>query len=319
MSGRLPEVEWIWRDGEFIPWGEAKVHVLSLAVQFGSSVFEGMRCYETPRGLAIFRLQAHLRRLFDSCRVYRIELPHSADDLAAACTAVVERNGLSECYVRPTIVRGYGSSSMVPDESPVETYIAAWPWGAYLGEEALTQGVDVCVSSWQRMQPNTFPAVAKAAGHYTNAQLIKMEAIAHGYVEAIALGPGGLVSEGSGQNLFLVRDGTLIAPAIDGTALPGITQNSVLTIAEDLSIPVVRQAVPRETLYTADELFFTGTATEVTPIRSVDRITIGEGRAGPITMQLQQQYLAVVHGKVPDKHGWLTYVNRPAEVGASEG
>ena len=321
MAGQLTgiEAEWIWRDGEFIPWAEAKIHILSLAVQFGSSIFEGMRCYSTPQGPAIFRLDAHLRRLYDSCRVYRIELSHSADDLTGACTDLVDRNGLNECYLRPTIVRGYGAASMAPEGSPVETYVAAWQWGAYLGAEALEQGVDVCVSSWQRMAPNTFPAVAKAGGHYTNAQLIKMEAMAHGYVEAIALGPGGLVSEGSGQNLFLVRDGTLILPAIDGTSLQGITQDSVLQIADDLNIPVLRQAVPRETLYTADELFFTGTATEVTPIRSVDRITIGEGRAGPITKKLQQRFLATVHGEVEDTHGWLTHVKKSAEVGASAG
>ena len=321
MAGQYTGVEadWIWRDGEFIPWADAKVHVLSLAVQFGSSIFEGMRCYSTPDGPAIFRLDAHLRRLTDSCKVYRIEMPYDADDLSAACTSVVDRNGLNECYVRLTIVRGYGASSMAPEGSPVETYITPWRWGAYLGPEALEQGVDVCVSSWQRMAPNTFPATAKAGGHYTNAQLIKMEAMAHGYVEAIALGPGGLVSEGSGQNVFLVRDGTLVLPAIDGTSLQGITQDSVLHIAADLSIPVQRQVVPRETLYTADELFFTGTATEVTPIRSVDRITIGEGRAGPITKKLQQRFLATVHGEVEDTRGWLTHVNRSAEVASAKG
>ena len=314
MAGQYAGVEgeWIWRDGEFIPWADAKIHVLSLAVQFGSSIFEGMRCYSTPDGPAIFRLDAHLRRLADSCKVYRIEMPYGADDLSAACTSVVDRNGLNECYVRPTIVRGYGAASMAPEGSPVETYVAAWRWGAYLGPEALEQGVDVCVSSWQRMAPNTFPAIAKAGGHYTNAQLIKMEAMAHGYVEAIALGPGGLVSEGSGQNVFLVRDSTLILPAIDGTSLQGITQDSVLQIAADLSVPVRREAVPRETLYTADELFFAGTATEVTPIRSVDRITIGEGRAGPITKKLQQRFVATVHGEVEDTHGWLTHVKKSA-------
>ena len=312
MASKLTEAAWIWKDGEFIPWHDAKIHILSLAVQFGSSVFEGIRCYSTPRGPAIFRLAEHLRRLQDSCRVYRIELPFSAAQLTAACTAAVLRNELESCYIRPMVVRGYGAPGMTPAGSPVETYIAAWPWGPYLGAEALELGVDVCVSSWQRMAPNTFPASAKAAGHYTNAQLIKMEALAHGYVEAIALGPGGLVSEGSGQNLFLVRDGALITPAVDGTSLLGITQDSVVRIAEDLSIPVRRQAVPREMLYTADELFFTGTASEVTPIRSVDRIPIGAGRAGPITCRVQERFLALASGEAEDVHDWLTPVRAEA-------
>ncbi len=308
MSSKLEEAKWIWKDGEFIPWKDATVHVLSLAVQFGSSVFEGIRCYRTPRGPAIFRLDAHLRRLVDSCKVYRIEMPHGPGELAEACVAAVVRNELEVCYIRPTVLRGYGAPGMTPVGSPVETYIPSWPWGTYLGEEALEQGVDVCVSSWARMQPNTFPASAKAAGHYANAQLIKMEALAHGYIEAIALGPSGLVSEGSGQNLFLVRDGELICPAVDGTFLLGITQDSVMRIAADLSIPVRRQSVPREMLYTADELFFSGTATEVTPIRSVDRIQVGEGRAGPVTRRIQERFLAIAGGEVEDLHNWLTPV-----------
>jgi branched-chain amino acid aminotransferase len=308
MSGRIGESEWIWKDGDFIRWGDAKVHVLSLAVQFGNSVFEGIRCYETPSGPAIFRLPEHIRRLCDSCKVYRMDLPHSAEDLAAACVAVVDRNNLRSCYVRPTIVRGYGAAGMYPVESPVECYIAAWPWGAYLGPEALSQGVDVCVTSWHRPAPNTFPAVAKSAGHYNNAQLMKMEAMANGYAEAIALGPSGLVSEGSGQNVFLVRDGVLITPQSDGTWLFGVTRDAVLTIAADLDIPVKEMSVPREMLYTADELFFSGTATEVTPIRSVDRITVGKGRGGPVTMRIQEHFLKVAQGEIPDHHGWLTHV-----------
>lgn len=307
-TGKLEEVPWIWKDGVFIPWQDATVHVLSLALQFGSSVFEGMRCYQTPNGPAIFRLDAHLRRLVDSCKVYRIEMRYGVDELRKACSAAVVKNDLESCYIRPTVVRGYGAPGMTPGGSPVETYIPAWPWGAYLGDEALEKGVDVCVSSWQRMAPNTFPAAAKAAGHYTNAQLIKMEALAHGYAEAIALGPSGLVSEGSGQNLFLVRDGELITPAVDGTSLQGITQDSVMKIADDLSIPVRRQSVPREMLYTADELFFTGTASEVTPIRSVDRIEVGDGVAGPVTRRVQAHYLAVAKGEAEDRHGWLTPV-----------
>jgi branched-chain amino acid aminotransferase len=291
-----------------VRWHDARVHVLSLAVQFGSSVFEGIRCYATPDGPAIFRLHDHLRRLQDSCRIYRMDLAYSLDELVAACAAAVERNGLQECYLRPMVLRGYGAAGMHPVDSPVEVYVCAWPWGTYLGAEALEQGVDVGVSSWQRMAPNTFPAMAKAAGNYNNAQLIKMEAVANGYAEGIAVSPSGLLSEGSGQNVFLVRDGTLITPVLDGTNLTGITRNTIVTLASDLEIPVREQPVPREALYTADELFFTGTATEVTPIRSVDRITIGSGRAGPVTKQLQRRFLQVVRGEVADQWGWRTLV-----------
>ncbi len=308
MSVKLEQSDWIWRDGEFIAWDDAKIHILTLAVQFGSSVFEGIRCYQTANGPAIFRLADHMRRMRRSCRVYRMELSYTDEELIEACKTAVERNGLEECYLRTVVLRGYGAAGMNPEGSPIETYIACWPWGTYLGVEALEQGVDVCVSSWQRMAPNTYPSEAKAAGHYTNAQLIKMDALAMGFVEGIALGPGGLVSEGSGQNLFLVVDGVLITPSVDGTSLSGITQDSVLTLAHDLGIPVRRQSVPREMLYTADELFFTGTASEVTPIRSVDRITVGEGRCGSITRQLQQRFLAVVRGEADDRHGWLTAV-----------
>jgi branched-chain amino acid aminotransferase len=312
MSTRLIETDWIWKDGEFIPWADAKVHVLSLAVQFGSSVFEGIRCYRTPHGPSIFRLRDHIRRLFDSCRIYRMDPAHSFDAMTAACSALVDRNELEECYIRPMVLRGYGSAGMNPVSSPVETYICCFPWGTYLGEDALQAGVDVCVSTWQRPEPNTFPALAKGAGHYNNAQLIKMEAVANGYVEAIALGPGGLVSEGSGQNLFLVRDGVLLTPPLDGTSLAGITRASLIAIAADLGIPFREQIVPREMLYTADELFFTGTAAEVTPIRSVDRIPVRSGGMGPVTRRLQKRFLEIAHGEAPDTHGWLTRVSRSA-------
>jgi branched-chain amino acid aminotransferase len=308
MSSRIVEAEWIWKDGEFVRWRDATVHLLSLAVQFGSSVFEGIRCYETPRGPAVFRLNEHMRRLQDSCRVYRIELRWSAAELVEASKTTVARNGFSSCYLRPMVLRGYGPAGMNPENCPIDTYIPAWPWGTYLGADALEAGVDVCVSTWQRPEPNTFPALAKAAGNYNNAQLIKMEAVANGYAEAIALGPSGLVSEGSGQNLFLVRDGVLITPLLDGTSLAGITRDSVLTIARDLSIVVQQKEVPRETLYTADELFFTGTAAEITPIRSVDRIPVGTGRTGPVTRELQKRFMQTVHGEVEDRYGWLSYV-----------
>jgi branched-chain amino acid aminotransferase len=308
MSSRIVEAEWIWKDGEFVRWHDATVHLLSLAVQFGSSVFEGIRCYETPRGPAVFRLNEHMRRLQDSCRVYRMELRWTAAELAEACRATVARNGFSSCYLRPMVLRGYGPAGMNPVNCPIDTYIPAWPWGTYLGADALEAGVDVCVSTWQRPEPNTFPALAKAAGNYNNAQLIKMEAVANGYAEAIALGPSGLVSEGSGQNLFLVRDGVLITPVLDGTSLAGITRDSVLTIARDLGLVVQQKEVPRETLYTADELFFTGTAAEITPIRSVDRIPVGAGRTGPVTRELQKRFMQTVHAEIEDRHGWLSYV-----------
>jgi len=304
----IQEGKWIWRDGEIVPWHDANVHILSLAVQFGTSLFEGVRAYPTPDGPAIFRWNDHLRRLYDSCHIYRMDPKWSPQELTQAVCDLVERNGLESCYIRPMVLRGYGDAGMMPRESPIQTYLSCWPWGTYLGEGALEHGVDVCVSSWQRPQPNTFPSLAKAAGHYNNAQLIKMEATANGFAEAIALGPGGLVSEGSGQNVFIVRDGVLLTTGVDGTILSGITRASIITIARDLGIPVDAHPIPREMLYTADEVFFTGTAAEVTPVRSVDRITVGAGVTGPVTRALQTRFLDTVHGRVADEHGWLTHV-----------
>lgn len=309
MSTGLTGSEWIWKDGEFIPWGEAKTHILSLAVQFGSSIFEGIRAYETERGPAIFRLRAHIRRLMDSCKIYRMTPGQELEEIEKAVLATVRKNGLKDCYIRPMVVRGYGSAGLNPEASPVESYICAWPWGTYLGEGALEAGVDACVSSWMRAHPNTFPVQAKAAGHYNAAQLMKMEAMANGYVEAIAVGPSGLVSEGSGQNVFLVRDGALLTPFLDGTNLTGITRHSIIEIARDLGYEVREGQVARETLYTADELFFAGTASEVTPIRSVDRIPVGEGKAGPVTLAIQRRFMEIVRGEAPDPWGWLTYVD----------
>ncbi len=309
MSGTLTGSEWIWKDGEFLPWADATVHVLSLAVQFGNSIFEGIRCYDTDDGPAIFQLDAHLRRLEHSCKIYRMEVPHSLDELREGCRSVIRKNGLGACYLRPTVVRGYGAAGMYPAGSPVETYLACWPWGAYLGEEALAQGVDVCVSTWNRPAPNTFPVLAKSAGHYNNAQLIKMEAVANGYAEAIVLGPSGVLSEGSGQNVFLVIDGQLVTPPLDGTSLAGITRRAVIDIADHLGIDTEERTVPRELLYIADELFFTGTASEITPIRSVDRIAIGSGARGPVTEKLQNVFMDVVGGRQPRFKDWLTPVN----------
>ncbi|HSG09051.1 MAG TPA: branched-chain amino acid transaminase [Longimicrobiales bacterium] len=307
-TSKLSGSEWIWADGEFVPWGEAKVHLLAVAVQFGSSMFEGIRCYETEHGPRIFRLREHIRRLHDSCKIYRMPLKHSVDVLVEACRDTVRKNDLGDCYVRPMVLWGYGSAGMLPFDSPLETYVAAWPWGTYLGEDALAKGVDVCVSSWNRAHPNTFPVLAKAAGNYVNAQLIKMEAVANGYVEGIALSPSGLVSEGSGQNLFLVRDGMVITPFLDGSSLAGITRDAVISIAQDLGYKVREQDVPRESLYTVDEMFFTGTASEVTPIRSVDRIPVGAGARGPVTEAIQKRFMDTVRGRVEDARGWLTRV-----------
>jgi branched-chain amino acid aminotransferase len=304
------ESDWIWKNGEFVPWHDAQLHLLSTAVQFGTSVFEGIRAYDTPKGPAIFRLKAHIRRLTDSAKIYRM-LPEKfgAAEFEAAVLATVRKNGLSDCYVRPMILRGYGSISLSPYQSPVDSYIAVWPWGAYLGDEALKNGVDVCVSSWWRAYPNTIPVSSKAGGHYVSAQLMKMEALENGYVDAIALGPSGLVSEGSGMNVFLVRDGVVITPFLDGTSLHGITRSAVIQLAEDLGYSVKEQHVPRESLYTADEVFFTGTAAEVTPVRSVDRIPVGTGTAGPVALALQKHFLETVHGENDDPNGYLTYVN----------
>jgi len=308
MSGKLVETEFIWRDGEFIRWQDATLHLLSTAVQFGTSMFEGIRSYDTPKGPCVFRLDTHVERLFHSCRIYRMEPEYSQQEIIDACLATVARNGLTDCYIRPIVLRGYGSAGLHPDDSPIETYVATWPWGAYLGVDALENGVDVCVSSWARPARNTFPVQAKAAGHYNNAQLIKMEAVANGYSEGLVLSTDGRLSEGGGQNVFLVRGGTLVTPELDGTLLRGVTRDAVITMAADLGIEVQERPVPREDLYTADEVFFTGTATEVTPIRSVDRITVGEGKAGPVTKAVQKRFLGVVKGEEEDVHGWLTPV-----------
>lgn len=309
MAATIPATRWIWKDGALIPWGDATVHLLSTAVQFGASVFEGIRCYETARGPAIFRLPEHIRRLYDSATIYRMRPDHAPEVLAEACRQVVRDNDLAACYIRPMVLRGFGAAGLYAPESPIESYVAAWPWGAYLGEEGLRAGVDVCTSSWTRPAPNTFPVAAKAAGHYNSSTLIKAQAVADGYAEGIALGPDGRVSEGSGQNLFLVRDGVLITPILDGTLLRGITRDSILTLAAEMGIPTREQPVPREALYTADELFFTGTASEVTPIRSVDRIEVGSGGRGPVTERLQAAFLRVVRGEEERHRGWLTPVD----------
>jgi branched-chain amino acid aminotransferase len=307
VSAAFPKTEWIWHNGEYLRWDDATLHVMSHVVHYGSSVFEGIRGYETPRGLAIFRLAEHLTRLRESASIYRMTIPHSSEELAEVCHELSQRNGLSSCYIRPLALRGVGAAGLNPGASPVETYVIAWGWGAYLGPEALELGVEVRVSSWYRPAANTFPAIAKAGGNYLNGQLMKMEAVADGYDEAIALSVDGTVSEGSGQNLFMVRDGLLLTPEVDGSFLRGITRDSVMRIAEDLGIEHRESTIPREALYTADELFFAGTASEVTPIRSVDRIEIGPGRRGPVTEAIQARFLGIACGEIEDERGWLDY------------
>ncbi len=310
----LPPTEKIWYNGRLIPWNEATIHVLSHVVSYGSSVFEGLRCYETEQGPAIFRARDHARRLIDSAKIYRMDLAYSIHELTSAMVEVVRENNLRDCYIRPIALRGYGDIGVLPKNNPIETYIACFPWGKYLGEEALAGGVDVCVSSWNRIAPNTLPALAKAGANYMNSQLIRMEAAVNGYAEGIALDEAGYVSEGSGENLFVIRDGKLLTPPLGASVLPGITRDTVVKIAIQLGIPIVETIIPRELLYIADELFFTGTAAEVTPIRSVDRITVGLGMRGPITERIQRRYFEVVKGAVSDEFNWLTPITGVPEL-----
>ena len=312
----LKPTEKIWHNGRFIAWDDAKIHVLSHVTSYGSSVFEGVRCYDTPAGPAIFRVREHLRRLFDSAKIYRIEVKQTIDQLADAMVELVKVNRLQSCYFRPIVLRGYGDIGVLPGNNPTEVYIACWEWGKYLGEEALAQGVDVCVSSWTRIAPNTLPALAKAGANYMNSQLIRMEAQYNGYAEGIALDSSGYVSEGSGENIFVVRDGKILTPPLGASVLPGITRDTVMQLAESLKIPLVETLVPREMLYIADEVFFSGTAAEITPIRSVDRIVVGKGARGPITEKLQKAFFDIVNGKAPDSRGWLMPVgkNEPVTV-----
>ena len=307
----LKKTQWIWHNGKLISWDDAKIHVLSHVVSYGSSVFEGIRCYETKLGPAAFRLREHMQRFVHSGHIYRMDSPYSVDQLSAACGEIVRENKLNACYIRPLMLRGYGDVNVNPLPCPIEVYVACWEWGAYLGPEALEQGVDVCVSSWARMAPNTLPAMAKAGANYMNSQLIRMEAMANGYAEGIALDSHGYVSEGSGENIFIVRDGVIYTPPLASSVLPGITRSSIMALCEDLGISVREQMIPREMLYIADEVFFTGTAAEVTPLRSIDRITIGAGRRGPITKRLQEEFFAIVTGAKPDRHNWLTPVGTP--------
>jgi len=312
MSGRTAK---ICRDGRFVEWSEATIHVMSHVVHYGSSVFEGIRCYETPAGPAIFRLPDHLRRLADSCQIYRLAPTHSLDALAQACVDTVAANELRHCYLRPIVVRTGEQMGIYALDAPVETFIIAWKWGHYLCEEALQNGIDACVSSWRRPAPDTFPALAKAGGNYLNSQLSKVEARQDKYAEGIVLDSSGYVSEGSGENLFLVRDGVLFTPPLGAGILQGITRDSVMRIAHHFGFDVREQQIPREMLYIADELFFCGTAAEITPISSVDRIQVGSGRPGSVTRTIQADFMAIAQGRVEDRYGWLTMV--PDAIGAA--
>jgi len=298
----------IWKNGRIIPWNEAQVHLASHVIHYGSSIFEGFRAYATARGTAVFRLHDHTRRLYNSCKIYRTDVPYTQDEFNRAIIQTIQANGFEECYVRPLVYRGYGSLGVDPLPNPVECAVLVWEWGKYLGEESLDKGVDVKVSTWRRMAPDTLPALAKAGANYMNSQLIKMEAMLEGYAEGIALNACGEVSEGSGENLFLVHEGELWTPPFSTSILPGITRDSVINLARELNIPVREEVIPREMLYIAEEVFFTGSAVEITPVRSIDKISIGNGGCGPVTRQLQEAFFAYIRGERADDFGWLTYI-----------
>lgn len=310
----MKECEKIWMNGELVDWPEAKVHVLCHALHYGSAVFEGLRCYHTKNGSACFRLPEHTDRLFNSAKIYRMEIPFTKEEINRAILDLIKVNKLDSCYVRPLVFRGYNQLGVNPMGCPIEVAIAVWSWGAYLGPEAIENGVDVCVSSWNRAAPNTFPAMAKSGANYMNSQLIKLEAISHGYAEGIALDSFGHVSEGSGENVFIVSNGVLVTPPFGSSILPGITRNTVITFAHEMKIKVIEEQIPREALYIADEVFFTGSAAEITPIKSIDKISIGSGTRGPLTKKLQEHFFNYLAGEIEDTHGWLTDVSQNSPV-----
>ena len=314
QSGRTQK---IWRDGQLIDWADAQIHVMSHVVHYGSSVFEGVRCYETPGGGAVYRLRDHMRRLADSARIYRMPMRYSIETMMQAVIDTVNANGLTHCYLRPIVLRTGEQMGVLPSQDPelTETFVVAYNWGAYLGDGSLENGVDVHVSSWRRAAPDTFPTLAKAGGNYLNSQLSKMQAQLDGYSEGIMLDSQGLISEGSAMNLFVVRDEVLYTSSVASGILNGITRDSVMTIARDLGYEVREQALPREFLYIADEVFFTGTGAEITPVRSIDRIPVGSGKPGPFCHAVQTEFLGIARGTIDDRHGWLTPVAEP--VGAA--
>ncbi|NQT86837.1 branched-chain amino acid transaminase [bacterium] len=303
----IPKASKIWMDGKLVPWDKAQVHVLSHVIHYGSSVFEGLRCYDTAKGSACFRMKDHMERLKASAKIYRMEIPYSVDDLCAATRKLLRANALPSCYIRPIVFRGFGQMGVNPLHCPLQTVIAAWTWGAYLGDEAMSKGIDVCVTSWRRLAPNTMPSLAKAGGNYMNSQLMKMEAVLNGYAEAVALDIDGYVAEGSGENVFIVKDGGIVTPPSGASILPGITRHSVIQIAKEMKIEVRKQMIPREGLYIADEVFLTGSAAEITPVRSVDGIQVGNGRPGPISRKIRKAFLKIVEDG-QDPYGWLDFV-----------
>lgn len=309
----------VWKNGEFINWDDARIHVMSHVVNYGSSVFEGIRCYETSQGSAVFRLPEHMQRLVNSAKIYRMDSQFTRDQFCDATIELIKQSGLESCYIRPIIFRGLNEEKPAfgvnPFPNPIDSYVAAWQWGKYLGEGALDAGIDVCVSSWTRITSNSLPAMAKAGANYMNSQLIKMEALLGGFSEGIALDDRGYVSEGSGENIFIVNGGKLVTPPLGASILPGITRDSVIQIAREMGIEIVETNVQRAALYLADELFFTGTAAEITPIRSVDRITVGAGKCGPITQKLQEEFFKIIDATRPAPFGaeWLTFVNATDE------
>lgn len=315
----------VWHDGEFIDWNDARVHIMSHVIHYGSSVFEGIRCYKNQNGSAVFRLVDHMKRLVNSAKIYRMDVETTCREFCDATLELIRRNELEECYIRPIIIRGLDEENPAfgvnPFPNPLSAYIAVWEWGKYLGEEALENGIEVCVASWSRFNSNALPAMAKAGANYMNSQLIKMEAILGGYSEGIALDDRGYVSEGSGENLFLVNGGKLYTPPLGASILPGITRDSVIRIARDLGIEVIETVIQRAALYLADELFFTGTAAEITPIRSVDKITVGTGKRGEVTHRLQQEFFKILAAErsAPENAPWLTYINEIAEKKSATG
>ena len=298
----------IWFDGNMVEWKDANIHVLSHVVHYGTGVFEGIRAYKNENGVAVFRLKEHVQRLFDSAKIYKIDIPYTQEEIEEAILETVRVNDLDGCYIRPVVFRGYGELGVNPLNCPVNVVIAAWEWGSYLGEEGMANGVDIGVSSWRKPAPDTFPALAKCAANYMNSQLAKLEAIDNGYDEAIMLDYEGHVSEGSGENIFLVEGEKLFTPSMSSSNLKGITRDTIMTVARDLGYQVVEEIISRERLYSADEVFFTGTAAEVTPIRSIDHRTIGIGSRGPIAEKIQKTFFDIVEAKTEDKYGWLSYI-----------
>jgi branched-chain amino acid aminotransferase len=298
--------KFIWKDDTFVKWEDAHIHIMSHVIHYGSSVFEGIRSYDTHLGPAIYRLEDHIQRLYDSAKIYRMDVEWQVTDLCRACVETVKKNAFGACYIRPVVLRGFGSFGVNPFENPLETYIAVWEWGTYLGSDALENGVDVCVSTWKRIAPNTLPALAKAGANYMNSQLIKMEAVLNGFSEGISLDNQGYVAEGSGENLFIVNKGMVYTPPVSSSILPGLTRDTVMYLLADLGLEVKEMAIPREMLYVSDEVFFTGTAAEITPIRSIDKISIGNGKRGVVTEKVQKAFFNIFNGKQPVPEKWLT-------------